>query len=215
MDDETEDREAIGEGAESVSASAVGPRAARRRLMLGAAAVLPSVFTLASGAQTAVASTAACLSRGQTGGLDPIEGGPRTGGLDPVVAGDLGSPNASNVPRLTMDKDQWLRKQVYYGRSYGYPAYCAMDKQSACIDPTNRARPAMGSVWMVNGQRVTVSQQDVIRQISSGPDAYALVYVNQEGSIATVDPTVADVRPVTGNCWDSMLGGRAQRSNLG
>jgi hypothetical protein len=90
-----------------------------------------------------------------------------------------------------------------------------MDQQSACVDPTNPAKPALGSVWMVNGQRVTVNQQDVIRNISSGPDAYALVYVNREGSIATLDPTRPDLQPITGNCFDSMLGGRGLRSNLG
>jgi hypothetical protein len=190
MADAAEDREPIHDAAKGVTSGAAGPHTARRRLMLGAAAVLPSVLTLTSGAQTAVASNVRCLARD-----DPINFRIRE--------------DTANAPLLTMDRDEWLRKEVYYAHSGGHPAYCAMDDQGACIDPMNPAKPAMGSVWIVDGERVTVGQQDSIRQISSGPQAYAIVYVDPQGTIATLDPgTMKHVQPVKEACWTSILGGR-------
>jgi hypothetical protein len=196
MDDAAKVREPIQRGADGVTPSAVGPQTARRRLMLGAAAALPSVFTLSSGAQAAAASSARCLAQDNPSRDNPIDFRIRN--------------DTSKAPALTMDRDEWLRKQVYYGRSNGGPAYCAMDKQSACIDPNNRALAAKGSVWIVNGERVTVGQQqDTIRQISSGPQAYALVYVDERGTTATLDPgTMKQVQPIKETCWTSVLGGR-------
>src|SRR5437899_9197478 len=63
-------------------------RATRRRLLLGAAAALPSVYTLKSGAQTAVASAIACTTR----------------------------PAPLGLQRFTAADDMWVRKHVYKGQ---------------------------------------------------------------------------------------------------
>src|SRR6266576_1111889 len=63
-------------------------RATRRRLLLGAAAALPSVYTLKSGAQTAVASAIACTTR----------------------------PAPLGLQRFTAADDTWVRKHVYKGQ---------------------------------------------------------------------------------------------------
>jgi len=188
MTDATKARDSIKDPPENVASGAAGPQTARRRLMLGAAAALPSVFTLTSGAQTAVASNARCWENDFR--------------------------NSRAMPAVTMDHDEWLRKEVYYGRINGVVAFCAMKDQADCIDPANPAKPALGSIWMVDGDRITVSDPDSVKQISAGPQAYALVYVDRDGTIATLDPRnsgsgpVVDVQPVKESCWTSILGGR-------
>jgi len=190
MADAADDREPIQAGAEGVPSSATGPQTARRRLMLGAAAVLPSVFTLSSGAQTAVASNTRCWGRDVR----------------------IDFRHSSDAPLLSTTHDEWLRKEVYYGVHDGQPAYCALEEQALCIEPTHPGKAAIGSVWIVDGERVTVGPQTSITQISSRPQGYALVYVDREGTIATLDRgTMKDmqpVMPVTQNCWTSILGGR-------
>ena len=99
MTDATDVREPNREGPEVVTSSKVGPQTARRRLMLGAAAALPSVYTLTSGAQTAVASTVRCWEG--EGDKEPIDFRIRRGDA------------AEDAPRLTMTNDEWLRKEVY------------------------------------------------------------------------------------------------------
>lgn len=205
MADAAEDRERIQDDAEGVTSGAGGPQTARRRLMLGAAAALPSVFTLTSGAQTAVASNALCWGRGPRNPGDPAP--------DPAP-GNLSDLDAERVPRLSMTKDEWLRKEVYYGVSNGRPAYCALDEQANCIEPYHPGKAATGSVWIIDGDQVTVGPDVSITQISSKPEAYALVYVDRDGLIVTVNSTSPELRPVTGNCWNSILGGRGPRSNV-
>ena len=184
MTDATEVRDPIKDPAENVASGAVGPKTARRRLMLGAAAALPSVFTLTSGAQTAVASNTRCWSK-------------------------VDFRHIRDAPLLSTTHDEWLRKDVYYGLHQGMPAYCAMEDQATCIEPMRPGTAAIGSVWIVDGARVVVGPQTSITQVSSGPQGYALVYVDQEGTIATLDPdTMKDVQPVRETCWTSILGGR-------
>lgn len=179
--------------------SAARARAVRRRLLLGTAAVLPSVYTLSSGARTAVASNLRCWDRAQRQGGRELVGTP--GGDDEAA-------------RFSMVGDEWLRKQVYTGIGGGHPAYCAMSNQALCIDPAHPAKAAQGSIWIVNGDRVVAGLGVEIDQVSAAPQAYGLVFVDQDGTIATLDPErTADLRPVKEPCWTSMLGGRV--SNLG
>lgn len=169
-------------------------RTLRRRLLLGTAAVLPSVYTLSSGARTAVASNLRCWDRAQRHGGRELVGSP--GGGDEAT-------------RFSLVSDDWLRKEVYTGMGGGYPAYCAMSNQAACIDPQNPSKAAPGSIWIVNGERVAAGAGIEIEQVSAGPQAYGLVFVDQQGMIATLDPErTADLRPVKAPCWNSMLGGR-------
>jgi hypothetical protein len=182
MTDATEVRDPIKDQAESTTPGAGGPQTARRRLMLGAAAALPSVFTLTSGAQTAVASNLRCLAKG--------------------------SLDSQSVSRLTLTKDEWLRKEVYFGVENGHEAYCAMDDQALCLEPMNPSKPAIGSVWIRGSDRVTVGPQVSITQISSKPQAHALVFVNEDGTIITLDPTAERMHPVMETCFTSILGGR-------
>lgn len=174
-------------------------RMVRRRLLLGAAAVLPSVYTLSSGARTAATSNLRCWNRAQ-----------RHGGRE--LVGNIGG--ADEATRFSLVNDGWLRKQVYTGNSGGYPAYCAMSDQTACVDPMDPTKAAPGSTWIVNGDRVTAGLGFKIDQVAPSPEAYGLVYVDQQGTIATLDPErSADLRPATASCWTSMMGGRV--STLG
>jgi hypothetical protein len=174
-------------------------QAVRRRLLVGTVAVLPSVYTLSSGARTAVASNLRCWNRAQSHGGRELVGTP--GGDDEAA-------------RFSMMNDEWLRKQVYTGMGGGHPAYCAMSNQAACIDPAQPSKAAQGSVWIINGERIVAGAGIEIDQVSASPQAYGLVFVDQQGTIATLDPErTADLRPVKEPCWTSMLGGRV--SNLG
>lgn len=185
-------------GAASAESPAPLPSAKRRRLLAGAAAVLPSVYTLASGAQTAVASQVACWA------------------------------NEQQQPpgRFITGSDTWFRAKVYLGTYDGYPAYCVSTPQRACVDPFHPGEAADGSVWIVGrtrfmpgfrvggglqeyGLRVTAGPGVPITQVTRAPDTYGLVYVDQQGTIATLDPNGSpDLRPVAASCWTSMLGGR-------
>src|SRR5947199_6723101 len=82
-------------------------RATRRRLLLGAAAALPSVYTLKSGAQTAVTSAIACAAQ----------------------------PAPYGLPRFPPADYIWYRMPVYKGRLANDDAYCVMWTQSSCVDP--------------------------------------------------------------------------------
>src|SRR5438270_10794678 len=83
------------------------PNKARRRLILAAGAALPSVYTLSSGAQTALVSNLSCWAKTPT-------------------------PPA----RFTPTDDDWYRAPVYTGDYDGTPAYCVSVPQSACLDPS-------------------------------------------------------------------------------
>ena len=53
----------VPESSVAAESRTAGPSKARRRLILAAGAALPSIYTLSSGAQMAVASTMVCLSK--------------------------------------------------------------------------------------------------------------------------------------------------------
>jgi hypothetical protein len=180
---------------------------ARRRLILAAGAALPSIFTLSSGAQTAAASTTVCLARQ---GAAP----PRF-----VEDGDLARTS-----------DGWLRAPVNFGQYDTTPANCVTSPQTSCVAFTpSSAKDASalpvpsaggpvanaedGSVWIVQGNhRMTSSVHTPITHVSLGKKHYGLVYVDQTGTVATLDPNGAPgLSPVTASCWASIMGGRISK----
>jgi hypothetical protein len=59
---------------------------------------------------------------------------------------------------------------------------------------------------------MTAGVSDNIRVLSDR--AYGLVYVDQRGSVMTLNNAASlDMRPVTSSCWTSVVG--SHRSNLG
>ena len=159
---------------------------ARRKLVLGAAAILPSIVTVSSGAQTALASNVKCWSK------------------NPEAPPD----------RVSFAPDGWLRKQVYVGQYQGNKAFCLAWDQASCLDPGNPNKAAAGSIWLVNDKKVTAAQGEVINGISHGVQGYAIVYTDNTGSMATLDSeAAANLRPVRETCWTSMLGSKG--STLG
>jgi len=160
------------------SVEPAAPSESRRRLIRGAAAALPTVATLASGAATAAASNLGCF--------------------------DASVP--ASVPRFTNPDDSYLRKAVYQGKLGDAKAYCVMDNQAQCLNAMDPTKAADGSVWLVGTNRVTASNGN-ISGIKSGT-AYALVYVDRGGTIATLDPNSPDLHAVQHSCWTSILGGR-------
>jgi len=185
-----------------------GPSKGRRRLILAAGAVLPSVYTLSSGAGTAAASNTVCRAKG-------------------------GTPPA----RFTSEGDYvrmpdgWVRAPVDVGEFQGSPADCVSTPQSACADFSSatiaRTGPNLssttegtvssqeGSVWIVRGQRMVSSSHVRIENISPLQKQYGLVYVDQTGTVSTLDPDGGGggLKPVTASCWASMTGG--SKSKLG
>ena len=93
-------------------ASAGQPSRARRRLLLGATGALPTVFTLSSGAQAAVASNLRCLT-----------------------------PPAQQPTRFTPQDDNWVRAQVNVAAYENRPAYCITTPGNSCVDINNQAAP--------------------------------------------------------------------------
>ena len=165
-----------------------GPSRARRRLLLGAAAALPSVYTLTSGAQTAAISAFHCVA----------------------------ATPPSNLQRFTQSYDNWFRNKVFVGKWGNDKAYCVTANQSACVSPLHPDQAAQGSTWIVNNVRRTASNTDVnhigsapdINPIGSEPQAYGLVYVDAKGTITTLDPNGnPSLQPATGSCMASMIGG--------
>jgi hypothetical protein len=200
MSEPTADRDKPPDGVERGSPGVAATPVTRRRLILGTAAVLPSVYTLSSGAQMAVTSSQKCWNRVSHNGNGRI------------VAARDGS-DGEEVEQVTTSNDKYLRKQVYTGTSGGQPAYCAMMNQASCIDPDNPGKAAAGSVWVVDGQRVVAGVGATIDNVSLMPQGYGLVYVDPNGTVATLDPGVSQqLRPVTEPCWNSIIGGR--RSSL-
>lgn len=158
-----------------------GPATARRRLMLGAVGVLPSVVTLQSGAQTAATSSLRCWAKDLS--TDPPD-------------------------RYTLVPDGWLRKKVYLGKYQGKPAICTMWEQAACVDDGKEHKGAEGSTWVTNSERVIVGRQGSgIEHISHSPEVLALVYVDHTGSKFALEPDEDNkLRPVRETCWTSMIG---------
>ena len=175
------------------------PSQARRRLILAAGAALPSIYTLSSGAQTALASTVCTLKPQGT-----------------VPARFTSTPTADN----------WLRAPVNVGEYDGTPADCIMSPQSACMDPATNWRgsnslspgaPAAtnaqrGSIWIVQGNRVVSSPFVPITNVDPGRKHYGLVYVDQAGTVSTLDPNGSlQLSPTTMSCWASTIAGRTSK----
>jgi hypothetical protein len=172
------------------------PSIARRRLILAAGAALPSIYTLSSGAQTAVASNLVCIAK-----------------------------QGTHPPRFTSTADNWVRSPVTVGDYDGTPADCVTSPQSACSDsPSNwrgvanpLAEPAAseaqrGSVWIVQGNRVVASPGVHITNIDPRRKHYGLVYVDQAGTVSTLDPNGAlHLSPATTSCWASVTAGRVSK----
>jgi len=188
--------------ADSRSAS---PSKARRRLLLAAGAVLPSVYTLSSGAGTAAASNLVCLAKE---GLPP--------------------PRFTTEGDYTGRTDGWVRAPVSVGEYDGTPADCVTTPQSGCSDsapgpsrpPSNSLAPAEasyskaqdGSVWIVQGNRVISSRHVPITNVNPGRKHYGLVYVDETGTVSTLDPQGKPyLKPVTASCWASISSGHTSR----
>jgi hypothetical protein len=191
-----------GRSAEVPDSSASNSKVTRRRLMLSMAAAVPSVFTLSSGAQTSMVSGTMCrFGNWQRQAL------PR----HPIATEAL----PANTPLVSVVADDYLRAPVYVGSYDGLPAHCVMENQQYCMDPMDPTTAAEGSVWIAGEERIVVNkaQKRVVTQISSSPQGYGLIFVNQEGTIATFDPQTSGLQPVTQVCWASMMGGHGHRWN--
>jgi len=194
----------------------------RRRLMLGAAAVLPSVVTLRSGAQTA-AQSFNCIQRpGKSPGA---------------------MLNHMGIPRFTQAPDEWLRKNVFSGQAVraGVTAYCTTWDQPTvlAIASLQKKGKAMtyqalsGTTWSTgpdpedsikigticppweSGQGAGMGSYcyaESIEDISASPDHWALVYVDETGLSTSLEPGPGMV-PVRATCFASLMGARG--TNLG
>lgn len=178
---------------------------ARRRLMLGAAAaVLPSVVTLPSGAQTAASSTSLrCWKAGL---------------LDRYMGGDI---------RFARIPDGWLRKRVYSGMVVNsvFGARCTTWDQDNIVQASTvqtnvghtsgqgRLREAApGTRWafdgpVLEGKSMTVGVDCEVYDVSATPDLYAMVYVNDTGSVYSLEPDEG-LHPVRETCFASLIGSR-------
>lgn len=159
------------------------PNAARRRLMLGAGAILPSVYTLSSGATTAAASTLACFNTTST----------------------------SAPARFVDTQDKWYRAQVYDGKNGGNMAHCVSTPQNSCTNG-NGGAPS-GSVWVRNdGSRFVAGSGNNVNNVTTKPKSYGLVYVDQNGSVNTLDPNGnTSLSYASLACYNSILGARISK----
>jgi hypothetical protein len=183
------------------------PDKTRRRLILAAGAALPSVFTLSSGAQTAGGSNVACLARQE-------------------------APPARFISQEDYVRwpDGWVRAPVAFGDYDGAPADCVTTPQNSCAaftpigsggasgatksgDPSPPGTDAAdGSVWIVQGERVVSSRNVPIRNIKLGRKHYGLVYVDQSGTVSTLDPNGSfKLSAVKTSCWASITGGAVSK----
>lgn len=121
---------------------------------------------------------------------------------------------ATNQPaqRFVPNDDNWVRAQVPVATyNSSRPAYCVTSPTNACVDISQNAVP--GSHWVVDGNTMTADTQNLLK-VQSQQRSYGLVYVDQAGSIATLDPAGnGNLTPVTDSCWASIMGGRT--TNLG
>ena len=194
---------------------------ARRRLMLGAAAVLPSVVTLRSGAQVA-AQSSNCVSRTKQPGA---------------------MLNSMSAPRFTDVPDEWLRKKVFSGQAVraGRIAYCTTwDQPSilaiAMLDTTTNGmgyKALLGTTWSTGPDPEdsfkisppcppwessrgaglgSYCYSEQVENINASPDRYALVYVDDTGLSCSLEPGPG-LGPVRAACWASLAAGSG--TNLG
>jgi hypothetical protein len=119
----------------------------------------------------------------------------------------LNQPNPAPT-RFTPGEDNWVRAQVNVAAYENRPAYCITTPSSSCVDGTNKAIP--GSTWVVDGNKLTAGMQDNLQVLNQR--AYGLVYVDNSGSIMTLDKR-SNLYPLQDSCWTSMMGGRTM--NLG
>jgi len=179
------------------------PNARRRRLLAGAVGVVPSVYTLASGAQVSAASQTACLARQPTGSSQL--------GLMTNPQATATTPN-----RFTSGSDTWFRSTAYSGNYEGHPAHCVTSPQNSCIDPLQPSKGGSGSAWITSGGRlstydvrVVVGTGNQVINVGQQPPMHGLVYIDQNATIATLDPNGrTGLQPVTLSCAASMLAGR-------
>ena len=188
----------------------------RRRLMLGAAAVLPSVVTLRSGAQGA-AQSFDCLPSGKKPG---------------AMLNNMGAPRFTDVP------DEWLRKQVFSGQAVlaGRIAYCTTWDQPTVLAIATFEKTAsgmaykalLGTTWSTgndpedsfkisapcppweSGKGAGMGSycySESVENISSAPDHYALVYVDDTGLSCSLEPGPG-LSPVRATCWASLAASR-------
>jgi hypothetical protein len=181
--------------------------------MLGAAAVIPSVVTLRSGAQVA-AQSINCASGGK---------------------GPAAMLNSMGVPRFTAAPDDWLRKQVYSGLAAraGATAYCTTWDQQNILAIASLEKTSYGMGYKANSGTTWSTGDDVIKignlcppwqsgqgaglgsycyaesieNISPSPEYWALVYVDDTGMTASLEPGPG-LAPVRAACWASLAASR-------
>jgi hypothetical protein len=160
-------------------------------MLLGAAAVLPSIVTLRSGAQTSAASNVRCWSRNV--------------------------PESEIPDRFVLVPDGWLRKKVYSGQYHSHQAFCTTWAQEACVaEGSSQGRygrqAADGTTWAVGGDTVTIGPGVNVEHISDVANYYSLVYVDATGINHSLEPDpTGNLRPVREACWTSMIGDRGSR----
>ncbi len=189
---------------------------ARRRLMLGAAAVLPSVVTLPAGAQRAAGSFN-CVT----------EPGRASGGRDRYI-------DATRIERFSDAPDQWLRKKVFSGRlgMGGRPVHCTTWDQSSILAiaklesvASGRGYKALpGTAWSNGSYSFRISgplcgllrsdigeaggsycTEETVDNISPEPDHWGLVYVDETGLSCALEPGPG-LYPVRATCFASIIG---------
>jgi hypothetical protein len=65
---------------------------------------------------------------------------------------------------------------------------------------------------MVQGNRMTSNANTPITHVSLAQKHYGLVYVDETGSVATLDPNGAlGLHPTTTSCWASITGGHISK----
>jgi hypothetical protein len=160
--------------------SLAAPNRARRRLIVGAVSVLPTAYTLSSGAATAVASNLRCLAAHEN----------------------------ANPPRFVPGDDRWLREPVAMGQFEQRATYCVSTPQAGCMDGFNPGQAGTGSQWIVDGvdgNSVTAGPGAPIQV--NGARSYGLVYVSDDGTVTSMDPGYGgDLYPTTKTCWASVHG---------
>lgn len=112
---------------------------------------------------------------------------------------------ATNEPhaRFVDTQDQWVRAQVPVGSYNTRTAYCVTSPSASCLDGSHNGMP--GSNWVVDGNTMTVGLGTNVQ--GQNKTSYGLVYVDQTGSIMTINPgNDGNLTPVTKSCWTSVIG---------
>jgi len=165
----------------SPQTGAAQPSRARRKLLLGATGALPSVLTLSSGAQAAIASNLRCLT-----------------------------PPQQMPTRFLPQDDNWVRAQVHVGELHGRPAYCVAAQQDGCLDPMVPNHAAPGTPWIVDGQQMTAGM-DTDLHVADDRAYGLVYVDRGGSITALDSRAGIGLQPVTDSCWVSVLGGRTSR----